>query len=316
LRCSSTSPRRSPGVTTGSDLQLLGAALIGAAGFYAIVSGKLTKALFSVEYNGSETQEISKEVSKHVVCFELPKTGSQPQRGCGVIVSESGFIVTNSLPEDVKVGSFVEAELYDQKKVEAVVHSHDEDLGLSILKLKSHSGGKCSEMDAQKKPILAQGDAVVCISCKQPQAQSTETATLMKVSSASSLAPESPFLDRHRLKYFRTQPHASVGGVLFSSRGEFVGLSVVEDEYVGGDDTAEADSKESYATHADSIMNAARQLIANGRVVRPYVGVDIAEVATVQSDTERRDKTQDKVVSAVVERLEAGSPAATAGITP
>jgi S1-C subfamily serine protease len=81
------------------------------------------------------------------------------------------------------------------------------------------------------------------------------------------------------------------------------------------DDTAPAEGKDcldKHAMHAGSVMFAAKQMIENGKVARPYVGMDIVEVTMKVPSAKESEPTQG-VVSVVVERVDAGSPAHTAG---
>ena len=117
-------------------------------------------------------------------------------------------------------------------------------------------------------------------------------------------------LNRNRSEYIQTDAAINVGnsgGPLVNVTGEVIGINVMKLDHSAGI---------SFAIPIDSALAIVRQLIENKRVVRPYIGLQMAPLVNGQRKSKfgrsRELITEDTTI--VILDVDSSSPASAAGL--
>jgi S1-C subfamily serine protease len=215
--------------------------------------------------------------------------------GSGFIVDESGHVITNA--HVVGGAEELTAVLSDGSEVPATVVGSDELLDVAILKLELPAGesvpGIATFGDSSS---LRAGDQVVAIgnalgSFPNTVSEGTVNATDRSFPSEGGLTT----WIQHDAEIW----HGNSGGPLLNLRGEVVGVNTAGiGSGMMGADSGSADM--AFAVEGNTVCSAAADLLANGKITWPYLGIQGEAIAEGQS---------------VVEVVEDG-PSAAAGIEP
>jgi len=215
--------------------------------------------------------------------------------GSGFIVDESGHVITNA--HVVGGAEELTAVLSDGSEVPATVVGSDELLDVAILKLELPAGesvpGIATFGDSSS---LRAGDQVVAIgnalgSFPNTVSEGTVNATDRSFPSEGGLTT----WIQHDAEIW----HGNSGGPLLNLRGEVVGVNTAGiGSGMMGADSGSADM--AFAVEGNTVCSAAANLLANGKITWPYLGIQGEAIAEGQS---------------VVEVVEDG-PSAAAGIEP
>jgi len=227
--------------------------------------------------------------------------------GSGFILSEDGYIVTNAHVVAHNVGGRVVVTQWNGKKRDAVIHSLDTATDVCLVKL-------TDVLYDEELPVatlgvsskLRTGEFVVALGSPLMLSNSV---TFGVVSSTARQGTELG-LRGSRLEFIQTDAainQGNSGGPLVNLSGEVVGVNNMKLQ--GGDGI-------SFAIPIDLVMQVVRQLKAKGRVVRPYIGVNMVNFNPAKGRKHRKD---DKLLEAtelqvLVVSVEKGSPAAQAGL--
>src|SRR5215207_4001039 len=216
--------------------------------------------------------------------------------GSGFIVDEDGHVVTNA--HVVAGADELTAVLSDGTEMPVTVVGSDELLDVAILKLDLPSGesvpGIATFGDSSS---LRPGDEVVAIGNALGEFPNT-------VSEGTVNATDRSFPNEGGLTTWIQHDaeiwHGNSGGPLLNLRGEVVGINTagIGSGMLGGADTGSADM--AFAVEGNTVCRAAADLLANGKISWPYLGIQGEATADGQS---------------VAEVVEDG-PSADAGIEP
>jgi S1-C subfamily serine protease len=215
--------------------------------------------------------------------------------GSGFIVDESGHVITNA--HVVAGGEELTAVLSDGSEVPAEVVGSDEWLDVAILKLDLPAGesvpGIATFGDSSS---LRAGDQIVAIgnalgSFPNTVSEGTVNATDRSFPIEGGLTT----WIQHDAEIW----HGNSGGPLLNLRGEVVGINTAGiGSGMMGADTGSADM--AFAVEGNTVCRAAADLLANGKITWPYLGIRGEAISEGQS---------------VVE-VTADGPSAAAGIEP
>lgn len=231
--------------------------------------------------------------------FGMPGEGEEQRSegmGSGFIVSEDGFVLTNS--HVVDEAKTVTVKLTDKREFTARVVGVDKRTDVALLKI-----------DATGLPVVHVGDAnkvkvgAWVVAVGQPFGfENTVTAGIVSAKSRS-LPDESlvPFIQTD----VAINPGNS-GGPLFNLDGEVVGINSQIYSRTGGFMGL------SFAIPIDVAMRVKEQLQTTGHVSRGKLGVAIQRVTSDLAQSFGLEKP----VGALVSSVERGSPAERAGILP
>ncbi len=225
---------------------------------------------------------------------QVPRERMQRALGSGVILSEDGYIVTNS--HVINNADEITVTLKDQRReYPAKLVGQDRDSDLAVIKIDAH-GLKPIKMGYAKD--LRIGDVVFAIG--NPFGIG-ETVTQGIISALNK--------NRMGINQFENfiQTDASInpgnsGGALVDSRGALIGINSVIISRSGGNNGI------GFAIPVDMVKNVVKKLIEVGKVNRGYLGVSISDLTSKLQPLYTHKK------GAVIVDIEPGGPAERFGL--
>src|SRR5215217_2086832 len=238
--------------------------------------------------NGDGTGQVGDSVNSDT----LVPVGS----GSGFIVDESGDVITNA--HVVAGADELSAVLSDGSQVPVKVVGSDDLLDVAVLKLDLPAGESVPGIvKFGDSSSLRAGDQIVAIGNALGSFPNTVSEGTVNATDRS-FPTEGGLTDwiQHDAEIW----HGNSGGPLLNLRGEVVGINTagIGSGMMGGADTGSADM--AFAVEGNTVCRAAADLLANGKISWPYLGIQGEATADGQS---------------VAEVVEDG-PSAAAGIEP
>ena len=224
-----------------------------------------------------------------------------PQRssslGSGVIVSSSGYILTNH--HVVEAAEEIEVALADGKKLRARIVGSDPETDLAVLQVQ---GSSLPAITLGNDGGLRVGDVVLAIGNPFGVGQ---TVTMGIVS-----ALGRSHLGINTFENF-IQTDAAInpgnsGGALIDSNGDLVGINTAIYSRSGGSLGI------GFAIPVSSAKQVMEQIISAGSVTRGWIGVEAQEISADMAESFKLRSTEGALIAGVVR----GGPAETAGIKP
>ena len=222
--------------------------------------------------------------------------------GSGVIVSASGYILTNN--HVVDSADEIEVALGDGRKLLAKVIGSDVDTDLAILQIKAPNNGelKLPAITFGQMASVQVGDAVLAIGNPFGVGQ---TVTMGIVS-----ALGRSHLGINTFENF-IQTDAPInpgnsGGALVDSQGNLIGINTAIYSRTGGSLGI------GFAIPVSTVRNVMEQIIASGSVTRGWIGVEAQEISPELAESFALTNSEGALIAGVLR----GSPADQAGIKP
>lgn len=233
-------------------------------------------------------------------------TGKGEATGSGVILTTDGYILTNNHVissqssnsyYDISEATKVTVTLYNQEtEYEAKIIGTDEYTDLAVIKIEAENLtaatlGSSSNLQVGEF-VMAIGNPLGLNSSVSCGVVSAVNRTVTDSSSGNS--------------YETIQTDAAInsgnsGGALVNSKGEVIGINSMKLSGTGIEGIG-------FAIPIDSAMDTINQLIQNGKVTRPYIGI---EGSDIESETAQRYNLPTGIY---VEKIVENGPAAKAGI--
>jgi serine protease Do len=217
--------------------------------------------------------------------------------GSGVIVSKDGYILTNN--HVVNKATDIEVQLLDGRKIKAKVVGTDKDTDVAVLKITAQDLPAVHFGDSTKARV---GDLVFAIGNPFGVGQ---TVTMGIVSAKSRRMGG-------RIEHFEDfiQTDAAInpgnsGGALVNANGDVVGINTAI--LANG---SQGNQGIGFAIPINLVRNVMDQLIKSGKVTRGYMG---AILQNVTGDLQKQFNLPN-AKGALVSQIEAGKPAAQAGL--
>jgi serine protease Do len=241
---------------------------------------------------GAEEQNvvrIARQASPAVVSVAQQEGGS----GSGVIVREDGVILTNA--HVVGMSRTVRVGLADGRRVDGRVVGRDRSLDVAVVRI-----------DAPNLPVAPIGDSdrlevgQTAIAIGNPLG--LERTVTTGVISAVNRSPRGIALDGLIQTDAAISPGNS-GGPLLDSRGHVIGINTAVLRVPGAQGLG-------FAVPINAAQNVAAQILATGRVVRAYLGVEYRDVEPEMAEQFRLSVREGIVVASI----EPDTPAERAGI--
>ncbi|HTY02292.1 MAG TPA: DegQ family serine endoprotease [Rhodocyclaceae bacterium] len=216
--------------------------------------------------------------------------------GSGFIISPDGIILTNA--HVVADADEVMVKLTDKREFKAKVIGFDKATDVAVLRIKASGLPTVKIGDPAKARV---GEWVMAIGSPFGFENSV---TAGIISAKSRTLP-----DENYVPFMQTDVAVNPGnsgGPLIDAKGEVIGINSQIYSQSGGYQGL------SFAIPIDVAMNVEQQLLAHGKVSRGRIGVTVQEVDQGLAESFGLDKPRGALVNAV----DAGSPAAKAGIEP
>lgn len=212
--------------------------------------------------------------------------------GSGVIVSPDGYILTNA--HVVKGADRLTVTLLDGRTFTGTVVGADPETDLAVVKISARDLPAASLGDSA---ALVPGDWAIAIG--NPYGL-TSTVTAGVISATGRTLPDGP--EETFIQTDAAINPGNSGGALVDTAGQVIGINTAEFANAQGI---------GFAIPIDTAKGIMRQLIATGRVVRPYLGVYLQPVTPdLATALHLPPKTSGVLVADVVPN----SPAAAAGL--
>jgi len=226
--------------------------------------------------------------------YNVPREREQQYLGSGVIVSADGYVLTNN--HLVQNADEIEVILPDERSFDARVIGTDPRSDIAVLKI-----------DAANLPSVALGNSgelrlgqtVLAIGYPYAVGQTVTRGIVSALGRSLNLVDYEDFIQTDAA----INPGNS-GGALINTRGELVGINTAIYSRSGGNQGI------GFAIPIELARNIMDNLIAHGRVIRGYVGVELDDVNPDMAEFFSLKDAGGVVISDVKE----GSPAEKAGI--
>ena len=193
-----------------------------------------------------------------------PQERTQSSLGSGVIVRESGIIVTNA--HVVKGADELKIVLNDRREFPAEVIAQDEEIDVAVLKIDT-KGERLPSLSIQSDGDLEIGDIVLAIGNPFGVGQ-TVTSGIVSALGRTNVTDVSSFIQTDAA----VNPGNS-GGALVNLTGELIGVNTAIFSRSGGSNGI------GFAIPAELVARAVDSAISEGRIVRPWIGARTDAVA-------------------------------------
>lgn len=236
--------------------------------------------------------------------------GTPQASGSGVIIDSRGYIVTNY--HVVANQQSLEVIFSDGKVASAKLVGYDAYSDLAVLKVEGTMPAVATWGDSDK---LEPGQPVVAIGSPLGDFQNTVTAGVVSQLHREIKDAASTSL-RDLIQTDAAINHGNSGGPLLDLEGNIVGINVAVVRDGGGGtglgQSASVAEGLGFAIPANTAREVANQLISNGAVSRPFIGI------TYQTLNERMATAQNltRKSGVLITETEVGGPAEQAGLKP
>ena len=217
--------------------------------------------------------------------------------GSGVIVSEKGYIITNF--HVVAQADQIVVALQDGRIAAAQLVGKDRRTDIAILRI---DGDNLPVIPLNSSYAPKVGDIVLAIGNPYNLGQTT---TFGIISATGSLLPSVQIRHQAFIQTDAAINEGNSGGALVNTKGELVGINTASFQQATELETYGISFAIPYAL-ADKIM---KKIIADGRVIRGYIGIDGQDINSVAS----RLLNRDQIGGIVVLGVDPNGPAAEAG---
>ncbi|MBR6018931.1 MAG: trypsin-like peptidase domain-containing protein [Lachnospiraceae bacterium] len=241
--------------------------------------------------NVNATVGITTQVTTNYFGYQTTSAAS----GSGFILTADGYIATNY--HVIEDASKIKVTLYDDTAYDAKLVGYDDSNDLAVLKIDA-TGLQTVVIGSSDK--LRVGDSVIAIG--NPLGELTFSLTHGAVSALNRKIT----VNNNAMTLIQTDCAINAGnsgGALFNAYGEVVGI--VNAKYSGSGYQTSIDNI-GFAIPIDNAIGILKSIIEKGYVEKPYIGVSVYDL----------DSSYEAfgLAGAVVSSVEAGSPAAAAGL--
>ena len=229
-------------------------------------------------------------------------------QGSGVLLSEDGLIMTNA--HVVKNAARVTVTLTDGRTFEGVVKGSDDFMDLAAVRIKP-SGKRLPTAPLGRSDELQVGDWVIAIG----NAVGLDSTVTLGIVSSLSRSSAEVGIPNKKVNFIQTDAAinpGNSGGPLLDSSGRLIGVNTAI--YAPGAAAGAAGNVGiGFAIPVDTVRRVVNELIRYGAVVRPTLGINVADDQTTRGlFAQLRLPLEGVLVMSVAPR----SPAAVAGLQP
>ena len=244
--------------------------------------------------NVNSTVGITTQVTTNYFGYQT----TSPASGSGFILTEDGYIVTNH--HVIDDAQSVKVTTYDGTEYDAVIVGSDESNDIAVLKIDAKD---LSPVVLGNSDSLNVGDEVIAIG--NPLGELTFSLTKGWVSALDREITLSGGVTMNLIQTDCAINAGNSGGPLFNIYGEVIG--VTNAKYSSNSLTEASIDNIGFAIPIDSVKRIINEIVENGYVSKPYIGVTIE---TVSEDMVNLGIPAGAIIRSVTE----GAPADTAGL--
>lgn len=224
-----------------------------------------------------------------------PTESVQNSLGSGVIVRDSGIIVTNA--HVVKGADELRVVLNDRREFDAKVIAQDEEIDLAVLEIDT-KGERLPTLSIDKSDDLEIGDIVLAIGNPFGVGQ-TVTSGIVSALGRTNVTNSSSFIQTDAA----VNPGNS-GGALVDLNGNLIGVNTAIFSRSGGSNGI------GFAIPGVLVARAVDSAVTEGKIVRPWLGARTSAVDSALAATLGLDRARGAIISDV----HPGGPADRAGL--
>ncbi|MBQ3575017.1 MAG: trypsin-like peptidase domain-containing protein [Clostridia bacterium] len=195
-------------------------------------------------------------------------------QGSGVVIAEGGYVLTNN--HVIEGGDSYKVLLSNGEKVDAVLTGADSSMDLAVLQVTGSAADDLVPASIGSSANLIVGGTAIAIG--NPSGE--ELANTVTQGIISSLERSSVYSDNTTRHVDYIQHDAAInagnsGGGLFNYKGELIGINTLK--YSGSAYSGASIEGLGFAIPIDSAYPIALQLIENGEVIRPQMGISVGD---------------------------------------
>ena len=227
-------------------------------------------------------------------------------QGSGVVIKEGGYVLTNY--HVIENGDSYQILMPDGNKVEATVVGSDSSLDLAVLQVSEEDAKQLTPVTVGASNELVVGSTVIAIG--NPGGEVLANTVTQGVVSALERSDVSSTNTTRNVDYIQHDAainSGNSGGGLFNYKGELVGINTLK--YSGSVYSSVSFEGLGFAIPVETAYPIAMQLIENGKVIRPQMGVTVADYDGPNEPTGNYPPA-----SVCIYGVNAGSPAEKAGL--
>jgi Do/DeqQ family serine protease len=224
-----------------------------------------------------------------------PRERVENSLGSGVIVRNNGIIVTNA--HVVRGADELRIVLNDRREFAAEVIAEDKEIDVAVLKIDT-KGEVLPSLSISQRDDLDIGDIVLAIGNPFGVGQ-TVTSGIVSALGRTNVSDSSSFIQTDAA----VNPGNS-GGALVNLQGELIGVNTAIFSRSGGSNGI------GFAIPAKLVARAVESSIAEGRIVRPWIGARTNSVDTTMAAALGLDRSR----GAIINEIYKGGPADRAGL--
>ncbi len=227
-------------------------------------------------------------------------------QGSGVVIQEGGYVLTNY--HVVSGGDSFQVLLPSGEKAEATLAGSDSSLDLAVLQVTGDAAKQLVPASIGSSSDLIVGSTVVAIGNPGGEVlANTVTQGIVSALERSSVNGKNTTRNVDYIQHDAAINSGNSGGGLFNYKGELVGINTLK--YSGSVYSTVSFEGLGFAIPIDTAFPIAQQLIENGSVVRPQMGVTVADYSGPDEPMSNYAPASVCIMS-----VNAGSPAEDAGL--
>jgi S1-C subfamily serine protease len=236
------------------------------------------------------------------VVSDNPFFGSRESQalGSGFVIDKSGHVVTNY--HVVENASRVEVSFSANDEMPATVVGTDPSTDIAVLKIRGAQNRSLTPLVLGISRGVNVGDAVVAIG-NPFGLERTVTAGIVSALQREITAPNG-FAIEQVIQTDAAINHGNSGGPLLNADGRVIGVNAQIETETGGNVGI------GFAIPIDTVKEVVAQLLEDGRVEHPYLGIEMATITDELADNVRLPAESGVLIQVV----RPGSPAAEAGL--
>ena len=227
-------------------------------------------------------------------------------QGSSVVIQEGGYVLTNY--HVVSGGDSFQVLLPSGEKAEATLAGSDSSLDLAVLQVTGDAAKQLVPATIGSSADLIVGSTVIAIGNPGGEVlANTVTQGIVSALERSSVNGKNTTRNVDYIQHDAAINSGNSGGGLFNYKGELVGINTLK--YSGSVYSTVSFEGLGFAIPIDTAFPIAQQLIENGSVVRPQMGVTVADYSGPDEPMSNYAPASVCIMS-----VNAGSPAEDAGL--
>lgn len=226
-------------------------------------------------------------------------------QGSGVVIAEGGYILTNN--HVIEDGSGFEVLMPDGEKVDAKLVGADASLDLAVVQVKDRAKELVPVSIGSTANIKVGSTAIAIGNPGGEVLANTVTSGIVSALERSEVSGDNTTRNVDYIQHDAAINSGNSGGGLFDYQGNLIGINTLK--YAGSSYSSVAAEGLGFAIPIDTAYPIAMELIEKGEIIRPQMGVTVADY-----EGPNEPMTNYAPASVCVYTVNEGSPAEAAGM--